>query len=118
MGRKDALASLIGGGEGSRDAASELARDIDWGKIRRVQHGLCRPHEKHGLLPGGLLSEEEKELDQKRSRNAARLAHAFGFVAGVLLGLSFLQNISADRLLLAASLFVAFAGVATAKSTT
>jgi hypothetical protein len=105
MGRKDALASLVGGGEGSRDAASEAARDIDWVKVRRVQHGLSRPS---ATRDGTACCEEVAA--ETRSRRAIRLAYALGFIAGILLGLMFLKGLGEDPYLLAASCFAACAG--------
>lgn len=116
MGRRYALAALIGRGEGTKDTESESARDIDWVKVRRVQHGLVRPHEKHSFSRGGLQTREEEEFVWKMRRRAARLAHALAFVAGVLLGLTFLGAFPADFSLLVAALLVACAGLATAKS--
>ena len=116
MERRDALASLTGRGGGEKRAASEVASDIDWLKVRRVQHGLSRPHERHGDMRCGFLSREEIEIAEARSRRAGRLAHALAFVAGVLMGYASLQGLAADAFLLAASICIALAGLVACRS--
>ena len=114
MGRKDALTSLTGRGEGTKGAEGDVARDIDWKKVRRVQHGLSRPYETHAGSGYGFVSYEQLEIAEARSRRAMRLAHVFAFVAGVLLGFAFLRDLAVDPLLLAASICFALAGLVSA----
>lgn len=114
MGRKNALASLIGGAEGTGEAAIEEARNIDWIKIRRVQHGLYRPQDPRVDASGELLDQDERRIADARSRRAMRLAHALAFVAGVLVGFAFLRGFTVAPLLLSAAFAFAFAGVVSA----
>jgi hypothetical protein len=111
MGRKDALASVIGRGEGTKRSAEEVARDIDWRKVRRVQHGLSRPPETHARLSCGLLTYEEMERADTRRRRARRLAHLLATISGVLIGLAFLRGFAGEPALLAAAFMMAIAGV-------
>lgn len=114
MGRRDALASLTGRVDAEKRAAYEVARDIDWVKVRRVQHGLNRPPGIRASSSGGLFSHEEMENSEARSGRATRLAHGFALVTGVLLGLSFLREFDAAPLLLAASISLAATGLVAA----
>lgn len=111
MGRRNALTSLTGAGEGEKRPASEVARDIDWAKVRRVQHGLARLPGTHAGSSGGFLSDQEMEKAQARSRRAVRLADVVAFPTGVLIGISILRGFSADPALLAGASLVAIAGV-------
>ena len=66
MARRGALAAITAKTCTGRDAA----RDIDWRKVRRVQHGLGRPPETRGLL-----SDEEVAVAERRERASLRDEH-------------------------------------------
>lgn len=102
MARRDALATITA----KRCTDREVARDIDWRKVRRVQHGLGRPPETRGLL-----SDEEVAVADARRRRILGLAHAFAFVTGVLMGLAFLRGLSEEPVLLAAAFSASLCGL-------
>ena len=106
MGKKEVLASLIKSGEGTAGVQSEAARDIDWVKVRRVQHGLSRPTE-YNADSGNC----EESLAEARSRRMGRLAHILGLLSGVLIGVAILRGFSEEPLLLAAALLIAVGGM-------
>lgn len=117
MGRKDVLAALVGGEAATTDAANELARDIDWKKVRRVQHGLTRPPDSYAWSRYGSVTDEEFEMAEARSRRALRLAHVLAFLAGVLLGFAFLRGFADEfRLLCAAGVLASAAAVLAERS--
>jgi hypothetical protein len=101
MARRGALAAITAKTCTGRDAA----RDIDWRKVRRVQHGLGRPPETRGLL-----SDEEVAVADAR-RRALRLAHVFAFVTGALVGLAYLRGLSDEPVLLAAAFCASLCGL-------
>lgn len=108
MSRRRGLASLMG--SSNRDDAANDARDIDWRKVRRVQHGLSRPPDTYAGSRRGPLTYEVIERAELRSLRALRLAHALAFMAGVLLGVAFLRGLADEfRLLCAVGVLVSVA---------
>lgn len=107
MGTRNTLASLTGTGE-SEDAA----KDVDWARIRRVQHGLSRPSGSSAGSRHNSQTLEEFRGAEARSRRALRLAHGLAFLAGVLLGLAFLRGFADDfRLLCGVSMITCAAAL-------
>lgn len=111
MGKKDALGSLTGRGEGTKGAEGEVGLAIDWIKVRRVQHGLSRPRGTNASSSYGFVSYEELEVAETRSRRAMRLAHVLAFVTGVLLGIASLRSLAEEPVLLAAAILTSLIGV-------
>ena len=99
---------------GRECTASEIARDIDWLKIRRVQFGISRPPPCHDAVSCGSPGCEERACAAATSRRAMRLANVLAALAGVLLGLAFLRGFSTEPALLAGAFLCTLAGLASA----
>jgi hypothetical protein len=107
---------LLGNGN-AEGAASDAARDIDWMKVRRVQHGLVRPADVHAGSRHGSFTHEQLERADARSRRALRLAHVLAFMVGVLLGFAILRGLADEfRLLCATGILASLAALLAERS--
>lgn len=110
MGRKDALAAITN----TKRTDEEVARDVDWRKVWRVQHGLRRPSEPLAASSQGMRSHEEMERAARRRARATTLAHVLAFLSGVFLGLAILRVYETTPMLLAVSIACVLAAVSAA----
>lgn len=107
MRGKEPLAS-IGRCDSETRPPDEVARDIDWRKVRRVQLRLAFPHDAG-------TCHDEAELEERSKRRATRLAHLLASLAGMSLGLSILRGLDSAPMLALSSLGFALAAALSAR---